>query len=130
MTRWRKRIGEAGAKELLKETLETGLRLKAVKTSQLKRVNVYTTFQKKDIRFPTDARLYDRARQRLVTEAKSNGNVLRQNYNRNSREPACSCQTHETGSGLYQEIKDVSWAVSSGIFNENAAALMSHWRQR
>lgn len=89
MTRWRKRIGEAGAEELLKETLEAGLRLKAVKTSQLKRINVDTTVQEKDIRFPTDARLYDRARQRLVTEAKRNGIILRQNYNRNSRELVC-----------------------------------------
>ncbi|MBA3007325.1 MAG: transposase [Proteobacteria bacterium] len=45
MTRWCKRIGEAGAEELLKETLEAGLRLKAVKTSQLKRINVDTTVQ-------------------------------------------------------------------------------------
>lgn len=89
MTMWRKRIGEAGAEELLKETLEAGLRLKAVKTSQLKRINVDTTVQEKDIRFPTDARLYDRARQRLVTEAKRNGIVLRQNYNRNARELVC-----------------------------------------
>lgn len=89
MTRWRKRIGEAGGEELLKETLEAGLRLKAVKTSQLKRVNVDTTVQEKDIRFPTDARLYDRARQRLVTEASRNGIVLRQNYNRNARELVC-----------------------------------------
>lgn len=89
MTRWRKRIGEAGAEELLKETLEAGLRLKAVKTSQLKRINVDTTVQEKDIRFPTDARLYNRARQRLVTEAKRNGIVLRQNYNRNARELVC-----------------------------------------
>ncbi|MBW2091743.1 MAG: transposase, partial [Deltaproteobacteria bacterium] len=37
MTRWRKRIGEAGAEELLKETIEAGLKLKAVKSFQLKR---------------------------------------------------------------------------------------------
>jgi IS5 family transposase len=66
MTRWRKRIGEAGAEELLKETIKAGLKLKAVKPFQLKRVNIDTTVQEKEIRFPTDARLYDRARQRLV----------------------------------------------------------------
>ena len=70
MTRWRKRIGEAGAEELLKETIEAGLKLKAVKSFQLKRVNIDTTVQEKEIRFPTDARLYDRARQRLVDLAK------------------------------------------------------------
>jgi IS5 family transposase len=85
MTRWRSRIGEAGAEELLKETITAGLRLKAVKPYQLKRVNVDTTVQEKDVRFPTDARLYDRARQRLVALAKERDIELRQNYNRNAK---------------------------------------------
>lgn len=85
MTRWRNRIGEAGAEELLKETIEAGLKLKAVKPSQLARINVDTTVQEKDIRFPTDARLYDRARERLVKAAQKQGIVLRQNYNRISK---------------------------------------------
>lgn len=85
MTRWRNRIGEAGGEELLKETIGAGLRMKAINQSQLKRINVDTTVQEKDIRFPTDARLYDRARQRLVTTAKRQGISLRQNYNRVSK---------------------------------------------
>jgi IS5 family transposase len=89
MTRWRNRIGEAGGEELLKETIGAGLRMKAIKQSQLKRINVDTTVQEKDIRFPTDARLYDRARQRLVNQAKANGIELRQNYNRVSRKLVC-----------------------------------------
>jgi IS5 family transposase len=86
MTRWRKRIGEAGAEELLKETIKAGLKLRAVKSFQLKRVNIDTTVQEKEIRFPTDARLYDRARQRLVDFAKDRGIKLRQNYNRKSKQ--------------------------------------------
>jgi IS5 family transposase len=43
MTRWRKRIGESGAEGLLRETLDAGLKIKAVKPHQLKRVNVDTT---------------------------------------------------------------------------------------
>jgi transposase, IS5 family len=39
MTRWRHRVGESGAEELLQETIVAGLKLKAVKTSQLSRVN-------------------------------------------------------------------------------------------
>jgi len=89
MTRWRNRIGEAGGEELLKETIGAGLRIKAIKASQLKRINVDTTVQEKDIRFPTDARLYDRARQRLVDASKSRGIALRQNYNRLSRNLVC-----------------------------------------
>jgi IS5 family transposase len=71
MSRWRSRISEAGAEELLKETIQSGLRLQIIKPSQLKRVNVDTTVQEKYIRFPTDARLYDRMRQRLVNAAKN-----------------------------------------------------------
>jgi IS5 family transposase len=86
MSRWRKRIGDSGAEELLKQTIEAGLKLKAVKTHQLKRINVDTTVQEKEIRFPTDARLYDRARQRLVVEAKKRDITIRQNYNRLSKQ--------------------------------------------
>jgi len=85
MTRWRKRIGAAGAEDLLKETIEAGLKLKAVKKTQLKRVNIDTTVQEKDIRFPTDARLYDRARELLVKASKQRTISLRQNYNRLSK---------------------------------------------
>jgi transposase, IS5 family len=62
MSRWRRRVGEAGAEELLRETIQSGLRLGVIKPSQLKRVNVDTTVQEKHIRFPTDPRLYDRMR--------------------------------------------------------------------
>ena len=82
MTRWRNRLGEAGAEQMLRETIEAGLRLKAVKKSQLRRVNVDTTVQEKDVRFPTDARLYDRSRERLVAAAGERGIVLRQTYSR------------------------------------------------
>ena len=89
MTRWRKCLGEQGMEELLQETLATGLRVQAVKKSQLQRVNIDTTVQEKDVRFPTDARLYDRARQLLVVEAKNRGIVLRQNYTRTARKLVC-----------------------------------------
>lgn len=86
MSRWRKRIGEAGAEKLLEETIKAGLKLKAVKAFQLKRVNVDTTVQEKEVRFPTDARLYDRARQRLVNAAKKRDIPIRQNYNRKAKQ--------------------------------------------
>ena len=82
MTRWRERIAEAGAAELLEETLRCGLDMKVIKPSSLKRINVDTTVQAKNIRHPTDARLYERARERLVKEAEKVEIPLRQNYNR------------------------------------------------
>ena len=45
--------------------------------------------QEKEVRFPTDARLYDRARQRLVNCAKERDINLRQNYNRKSKQLLC-----------------------------------------
>lgn len=82
MSRFRKRIGETGAEELLAETIQAGLKLKAIKPHQLKRINVDTTVQEKEVRYPTDARLYERSRERLVKAAKERGIELRQNYNR------------------------------------------------
>ncbi len=57
ITRWRKRIGDAGAEELLKETTEAVLEVKAVRQQQFDRVNVDTTVREKENRFPSDARL-------------------------------------------------------------------------
>lgn len=82
MTRWRKRIGVEGAEELLSQTIETAIKRKYLKRTQCERVNVDTTVQTKAIRFPTDARLYDRMREVLVNLAQQEGIVLRQSYAR------------------------------------------------
>jgi len=86
MSNWRKRIGIEGVEELLKETIQVGLSLKIIKPSELKRVNVDTTVQEKDIRFPTDSRLYDRMREHLVKQAQAEGISLRQSYIRVSKQ--------------------------------------------
>jgi len=46
---------------MLKETVEAALRNMVAKTSEFTRVNVDTTVQEKNIRFPTDAWTLDRA---------------------------------------------------------------------
>jgi len=65
---------------MLAETIRTGLRGGFIKPSDLERVNVDTTVQEKNVRFPTDARLLDRSRERLVKRARARGIVLRQTY--------------------------------------------------
>ena len=82
MTRWRTRLGQTGAESLLKATIQAGLKLQAIKPSDLSRVNVDTTVQTKAIRYPTDARLYDRARERLVKAARKEGLRIKQSYSR------------------------------------------------
>jgi IS5 family transposase/transposase len=115
MTRWRNRIGDNGAEELLKQTIEAGLKLKAIKPTQLKRVNVDTTVQEKDIRFPTDARLYDRARERLVKEAKARAIKLRHDKNKvySVHEPDVDCISKGKAHKRYEFGTKVSVATTS-----------------
>ena len=82
MTRWRKRIGVEGAETLLSQTITTAVKQGCLKRAQLAKVSVDTTVQTKKIRFPTDARLYDRMRERLVKTATTDGIDLRQSYER------------------------------------------------
>jgi IS5 family transposase len=48
---------QSGAEFLLKETIQAGLKIQAIRPSDLSRVNVDTTVQTKAIRYPTDVRL-------------------------------------------------------------------------
>ena len=82
LTRWRKRLGEAGVEELLAETIEAAKRAGVIKASSVKRVIVDTTVMAKAIAHPTDSRLLERCREHLVKAAARNGLKLRQNYNR------------------------------------------------
>ena len=82
LTRWRKRIGEEGVEWLLTKTIEAGRRSGVVKDRSLSRVAVDTTVMEKNIAHPTDARLYEKARCKLVALTDEGGITLRQNYNR------------------------------------------------
>ncbi len=86
MTRFRQRIGEAGCEEILAVTVAAGLKSKAIKPADLKRVTVDTTVQEKAISFPTDSKLLNRSRERLVKQAKRHGIRLRQSYARKGPE--------------------------------------------
>ncbi len=80
MTRWRQRLGEAGAEQMLRATIEAGIAMRVIRAAELKHVNVDTTVQTKAIRFPTDARLYQRMRERLVKAARAEGLTIKQSY--------------------------------------------------
>jgi transposase IS4 family protein len=75
-------LAKSGAEKMLEESLKTGLREGFIKKAELNRVNVDSTVQEKAVRYPTDARLYDRMRERLVKSARKNGVELRQTYER------------------------------------------------
>jgi len=80
LTKWRQRVGAERLEELLKETIALALRERHLPERDLRRVNVDTTVQEKNITYPTDSKLMYRAIQKLVKAAQSRGIVLRQSY--------------------------------------------------
>lgn len=80
LTRWRGRLGEEGLEKILAETVVTAVKTKTVAAQDLKRVIVDTTVMEKNIRFPTDSQLLNKAREKLVSMAKKYGVALRQTY--------------------------------------------------
>src|ERR1700747_3485371 len=75
-------MGEAKMKALLQESLSIAVKSDALKPSELSEVIVDTTVEPKNVMFPTDARLLNRAREILVRLAKQHGLALRQSYAR------------------------------------------------
>src|SRR5437016_2081629 len=82
LTRWRNRMGEERLQALLQESLSVAVRTKAIKPSEFSRVIVDTMVQPKNVMFPTDAKLLNRAREKLVRLAQLTGVGLRQSYAR------------------------------------------------
>src|ERR1700745_366409 len=66
LTRWRQRMGEAKLTALIQESLSVATRTEAMKPKDLARVVGDKTVQPKAVMFPTDAKLLNRARERLV----------------------------------------------------------------
>jgi len=82
LTRWRRRMGEEKIMALLQESLNVAVKAGAMKPSDTRRVIVDTTVAPKNVTFPTDAKLINRAREKLVKLAKKLGVDLRQSYAR------------------------------------------------
>jgi IS5 family transposase len=87
MSHWRKRIGDR-LEILLQESLRIAHDAGALKKRDLARVTVDTTVQPKNISFPTDAKLLERAIQQLGKLAKQHGVALRQSYARVAKKAA------------------------------------------
>jgi IS5 family transposase len=78
-------LGEAGVEELLAMTIAAAVQMKAVTPVEFERVIVDTTVQEKAIAYPTDSRLLEVARARLVQLAQRAGLTLKQTYEREGK---------------------------------------------
>jgi IS5 family transposase len=77
---WRRRVGVDGLEKLLSQLIKTAMQCEALQPEDIKQVIVDTTVQEKAIAFPTDARLYDKARRAIVRIARQHQVKLRQTY--------------------------------------------------
>ena len=85
MSRWRSRVGETGVTEMLKESVAAAVRSKVAKRRDFEKVNIDTTVQEKNVRFPTDARTLDRARERVVAVGEKLGIRFKRTYVRKGK---------------------------------------------
>jgi len=80
LVKFRQLLGEEGVEELLAQTINVAVELKLIKPQELTRVIVDSTVQHKAIAHPTDSRLLETARTKLVEVAKDAGIGLKQTY--------------------------------------------------
>ena len=108
LVRFRQALGEAGVEELLAATIAAAVQMKAVKPVEFERVIVDTTVQEKAIAYPTDSRLLEVARARLVQLAQRAGLSLKQTYERESKRlrrragGLCACEAVQTPASCTQ----------------------------
>ena len=77
ISRFRSTIGEEGVEEILARTIEVAQSLKLISKKTLETVVVDSTVQPKAIAHPTDSRLPDTARVKLIELAKAAGIALK-----------------------------------------------------
>jgi IS5 family transposase len=82
LSRFRRSLREAGVEQLLKTTIEASVSMGAVKKADLARVIVDTTVQEKAIAYPSDSRLLEVARAKMVRLAKRAGIALKLTHER------------------------------------------------
>lgn len=91
LIKFRRRIGEDGAEQILKATVN----LFGAKEVQEKEVLIDTTVQEKNITFPTDAKLQKKIIEKCRKIARKEGIVLRQTYKRELKQLMIDQRFHD-----------------------------------
>jgi IS5 family transposase len=85
LVRFRRALGEEGVEALLQQTINVALTLKLIAKASLATVIVDTTIQHKAIAYPTDAKMLETARAKLMEAAKEEGIELKQTFAKEGR---------------------------------------------
>lgn len=86
LVKFRRLLGEEGVEELLAQTIKLAVDLQLIPTQALASVVVDTTVQEKAVAHPTDAKLLETARDKLVQAAKEAGIALKQTFAKEGRQ--------------------------------------------
>jgi len=81
LTRWRNRLGPESLEKLLSMSVDVAVETGTIEKKDLENIIADTTVMPKNIEYPTDAKLLEKARVRMVKLAKEHNLNLRQNYN-------------------------------------------------
>jgi IS5 family transposase len=85
LVKFRTLLGEDGVEELLAQTITAAVNMKLISPKELATVVVDSTVQPKAIAHPTDSKLLETARQKLVAAAKDAGIDLKQTFAKEGR---------------------------------------------
>jgi transposase, IS5 family len=85
LVKFRALLGEEGVEELLAQTIAAAVDMKLISPKELATVVVDSTVQPKAIAHPTDSKLLETARQKLVAAAKDAGIELKQTFAKEGR---------------------------------------------
>jgi IS5 family transposase len=85
LVKFRALLGEEGVEELLAQTITAAVNMKLISPKELATVVVDSTVQPKAIAHPTDSKLLETARQKLVEAAKEAGIDLKQTFAKEGR---------------------------------------------
>ena len=85
LVKFRALLGEDGVEELLAQTITAAVNMKLISPKELATVVVDSTVQPKAIAHPTDSKLLETARQKLVEAAKDAGIDLKQTFAKEGR---------------------------------------------
>lgn len=85
LVKFRGLLGEQGVEELLAQTINAAVSMKLISPKELATVVVDSTVQPKAVAHPTDSKLLETARQKLVAAAKDAGVDLKQTFEKEGR---------------------------------------------
>ena len=110
LVKWRKRVGKEGASDLLRMTLEAGLKAGAISRESLEKIIIDTTVMSKNTAYPKDCELREKGRITLVREAKKAELPIKYTYDKVGHQLYTKSQrikpTDKNRSEQFKSVKD------------------------